>query len=684
MLVFAGAAAPALAAPNLLPSGGFEGGAAGSLAGWKGMRAVLTLRPDGRGGGHAARVARVAGARTYSIVASPNPAAAVAERRYRASAYLRSGRPGRTVCLKLIELTPAGRVAGQATGCHKATAAWRALPVVSYTAKHTGDAISLRVVQTSAASAGDSFQVDALQLTAPGSDAIAPSAPTALSAQAAAATKVVLAWHAASDNTGVAGLHRLPRRRGHRDRVRQGQRLHRQARSPPARPTSTPWTPSTAPATARARTKGVSVTMPSPGDPVIAAAGDIACDPTAGEFNGGKGSGSACNMQATADLIAADPSIAAVLALGDDQYGCGGYSAFLGSFDITWGRFLAKIHPVPGNHEYQTSGGSDCAPDAAGYFRYFGAAAGNAQGDYAWNIGAWHMIALNGECKDVGGCDAGSPQGNFLQANLGKSACTLAYWHEPYYNGSAGHSGNYSYFWNTLHSAGADIVLNGHIHTYGRFAEQDANGNVDTAHGIREFIVGTGGEDKGSLNGLDERRGNGQELRHPRADPASRRATTGSSSRRPERRSTRAPPPATDGHRDDAGSQSRRPVTASRTPRPISTSPPAPAIASSRPREPASQPRAVPAAIAQALSETTPMVRKMPPSRSSWSGTWPRAGSVNWGRTTVKMMTAFGFVRPTTKPSRTMVRVPFGTWVASARSASGRRRRIMRTPSTTR
>jgi hypothetical protein len=206
-------------------------------------------------------------------------------------------------------------------------------------------------------------------------------------------------------------------------------------------------------------------------------------------------------MQATSDLIAADPSIAAVLALGDDQYGCGGYTAFLGSFDITWGRFLAKIHPVPGNHEYQTSGGSDCAPDAAGYFRYFGAAAGNAQGDYAWNIGAWHMIALNGECKHVGGCDAGSPQGSFLQANLGQSACTLAYWHEPYYNGSAGHSGNYSYFWSTLHSAGADIVLNGHLHTYGRFAEQDANGNVDTAHGIREFIVGTGGEDKGSLNG---------------------------------------------------------------------------------------------------------------------------------------------------------------------------------------
>ncbi len=190
-----------------------------------------------------------------------------------------------------------------------------------------------------------------------------------------------------------------------------------------------------------------------------------------------------------------------MLALGDDQYGCGGLTAFQQSFDPTWGRFKAKIHPVPGNHEYQTSGGSDCAQDAAGYFQYFGAAAGNAQGDYAWNIGAWHMIALNGECSHVGGCNAGSPQGQFLQSNLGSSTCTLAYWHEPYYNGSAGRSSKYAYFWNTLHTAGADIVLNGHVHTYARFAQQDANGNVDTAHGIREFIVGTGGEDHGSLNG---------------------------------------------------------------------------------------------------------------------------------------------------------------------------------------
>jgi hypothetical protein len=391
-------------------------------------------------------------------------------------------------------------MAGQAMGCRTATVKWRAFPLVSYTARRTGDAISLRAVQTSTAIAGDSFQVDALQLTAPGADIVAPTAPTALSAQAASGTKVVVAWHASTDNEGVAG-YTVYRGGAAIATVSGTATAYTDGSVSPGKTYVYAVDAFDASGNRSPRTGAVSVTTPSPGDPVIAAAGDIACDPTSSAFNGGNGTSSSCNMRATSDLIEADPSLAAVLTLGDDQYGCGGYQAFLQSFDITWGRFLAKIHPIPGNHEYQTSGGSDCAPNAAGYFRYFGAAAGNAQGDYAWNIGAWHMLALNGECGNVGGCNAGSAQGQFLQANLGSSACTLAYWHEPYYNGSAGHSGNYSYFWDTLHAAGADIVLNGHIHTYARFAQQDANGNLDPAHGIREFIVGTGGEDKGSLNG---------------------------------------------------------------------------------------------------------------------------------------------------------------------------------------
>jgi acid phosphatase type 7 len=190
-----------------------------------------------------------------------------------------------------------------------------------------------------------------------------------------------------------------------------------------------------------------------------------------------------------------------VLALGDNQYECGGYHAYLDSFDPSWGRFVAMIHPVAGNHEYQTSGGTDCASGAAGYFKYFGSAGGDSNGDYAWDVGTWHMIALNGNCGNVAGCGAGSPQATFLLNNLGSSTCTLAYWHQPYYNGGSTGSSSYAYFWQTLYNAGADVVLNGHIHTYARFAPQNAAGNADPTTGIREFIAGTGGEDLFSLSG---------------------------------------------------------------------------------------------------------------------------------------------------------------------------------------
>jgi hypothetical protein len=237
------------------------------------------------------------------------------------------------------------------------------------------------------------------------------------------------------------------------------------------------------------------------GDAVIAAAGDIACDPDQSQYKGGNGTASACRQLATSNLIASDPSISAVLALGDNQNDCGGYAAYLQAFGSSWGRFKSIVHPIPGNHEYFTSGGTDCAGGAAGYFRYFGAAAGDSRGDYAWNLGSWHLIALNGQCSAVGGCGSGSAQATFLQANLGSSTCTLAYWHQPYFSGTTTPSSAYRFFWQTLYNAGADVVIDGHIHTYGRFALQDPSGTVDTARGIRQFIVGTGGDSHMVLKG---------------------------------------------------------------------------------------------------------------------------------------------------------------------------------------
>jgi hypothetical protein len=222
----------------------------------------------------------------------------------------------------------------------------------------------------------------------------------------------------------------------------------------------------------------------------VMAAGDTACDPTNSHFNGGDGDNSFCQEKATSDLVAsAHPD--AVLALGDNQYEDAALSAFLASYDPTWGRFDSITYPVLGNHEYQT-------PGATGYFAYFGALAHNMPGGYySFNLGAWHMIALNSECGEpgIGGCGFGSRQEQWLLSDLAanRSPCTLAFWHEPRF--TSGRNLNHPAqqdLWQDLYAFGTDVVLNGHDHIYERFAPQDPQQQADP-RGIREIIVGTGG-----------------------------------------------------------------------------------------------------------------------------------------------------------------------------------------------
>jgi hypothetical protein len=236
------------------------------------------------------------------------------------------------------------------------------------------------------------------------------------------------------------------------------------------------------------------------GDPVIAAAGDIACDPTDLNFNNGQGTANACDQLYTSNLLV-NAGLAAVLALGDNQYYCGGYQAFVQSYDLSWGRIKSITHPSVGNHEYLTSGGTSCDStnaEAAGYFQYFGAAAGTVgQGYYSFDIGAWHIIALNSNCTDAGGCASPSPQYLWLQADLAAhtNQCILAYWHIPLFSSGGRAAPNSQAFWNLLYAYHADLILNGHDHIYERFAPQDPTGALDISQGIREFIVGTGGAD---------------------------------------------------------------------------------------------------------------------------------------------------------------------------------------------
>ena len=239
--------------------------------------------------------------------------------------------------------------------------------------------------------------------------------------------------------------------------------------------------------------------------PVIMAAGDIACSSEA------TAPGAACKQQATSDLILASrPDI--VLALGDNQYECGKLSQFETTFDSTWGRFKAILRPVPGNHEYNNDDSNnrkicgDVAPGAQGYWTYFGSVAHPAdptctvwcEGYYSYDVGSWHIIALDSNCSVImGGCGKDSPEVAWLRADLEShtSECTLAYWHHPRFSsGEHGNNDTVQPFWKALYDAGADLVLVGHDHDYERFAPLDDEGRVDTQHGIREFVVGTGGK----------------------------------------------------------------------------------------------------------------------------------------------------------------------------------------------
>jgi hypothetical protein len=226
-------------------------------------------------------------------------------------------------------------------------------------------------------------------------------------------------------------------------------------------------------------------------DPVIAAAGDIACAPDDPFFFSGDGDATHCAERRTANLIG---TVSAVLPLGDEQYNSGSLANFNAVYANTWGAFRSLSHPVPGNHEYGTSG-------AGGYFSYFGAKAGvKGQGWYSYDIGAWDLIAINSECDRIpGACAAGGAEETFVRNDLAAhpAKCTLAYFHEPAFSSGSAVVKNAAALqpiWKDLSDAGVDLVLNGHKHFYERFAPLNRNGQPLTV-GMREIIIGTGGED---------------------------------------------------------------------------------------------------------------------------------------------------------------------------------------------
>lgn len=218
----------------------------------------------------------------------------------------------------------------------------------------------------------------------------------------------------------------------------------------------------------------VEVSQPPPQSFVLVGAGDVGtCD----------GNGD----EQTARILDTIPGT--VFVAGDNAYPDGSDADYANCYDPTWGRHKARTRPVPGNHEYMI-------PGAAGYFNYFGAAAGDpATGYYSFDLGSWHVLALNTQFSGK----QGTPQAEWVAADLAAhpATCTLAIWHVPLF-GPDSASTRMKYVYQLLYDAGAEVVINGHEHNYQRFAPQTADGVADPVRGIREFVVGSGGR---SLSG---------------------------------------------------------------------------------------------------------------------------------------------------------------------------------------
>jgi hypothetical protein len=284
-----------------------------------------------------------------------------------------------------------------------------------------------------------------------------------------------------------------------------------------------------------------------PGSPVEAEKTTDTCD---------QGSGSTVRdaaQNATAEQVEAmKPALVAVL--GDEQYQNGYYSDFEGSFDKYWGAFKFLQRPSPGNHEFYDNHGQT-GVRGLGYFDYYNGLTHKADGSeidqsvtnpttnvvvtqptpqaegqagpfgqtgngwYSYNLGSWHLISLNIECADEpGGCSPSSPppmgswiksETDWLAQDLSQdhSRCTLAYWHQPTFSSTSTNPAKGTTWkddsdegktadawWKLLYAHHATLILNGHDHVYSRFAPLDPAGNYDPRHGIREFIIGTGGE----------------------------------------------------------------------------------------------------------------------------------------------------------------------------------------------
>lgn len=227
------------------------------------------------------------------------------------------------------------------------------------------------------------------------------------------------------------------------------------------------------------------------GAAVMIGAGDIGVCGTRGD----EATGRMVDSVLKADSVEKVETV--VITMGDNAYPSGAEGAnyiFERCFAPSWGskRIMNAIRPSPGNHDFENQRG-------AGYYKYFGDRAGPpGKGYYSYDIGAWHVVALNSElAMDPAALAQANAQEDWLRQDLKDHSkpCTLAYFHEPLFS-----SGNFHgptpevrSLWSIMFDNGVDLILNGHEHHYERFLPQTPSGVADSVTGIEQIIVGTGG-----------------------------------------------------------------------------------------------------------------------------------------------------------------------------------------------
>lgn len=209
----------------------------------------------------------------------------------------------------------------------------------------------------------------------------------------------------------------------------------------------------------------------SPDTAVVLAAGDIA----------------ACTRGSWLTARLLDSLDGQIIVPGDAAYSSQrDKNPFRTCYDTTWGRHKSRTRPVPGNH--------DADPDGMRrYFDYFGEAAGPKPGGYySFDLGTWHVLALNSNI----GMGPESEQGQWAAMDLAanRARCTLAVMHHPRFSsGPHEKAAAPLEIWPLLERGGVDVVVSAHDHLYERLAPMRASGARDDAHGVRQFVVGTGG-----------------------------------------------------------------------------------------------------------------------------------------------------------------------------------------------